>query len=427
MEEKKSDSSDYFSQPETRKITEDGSFTITDDFVDPTHNSKRSSSLSTHSKEELPEPEPKKSSSSSSSSSQSVAEEEEKKEVQKDSETMMLTETNNVYTPESVPMPSQSSKPEYSDEEISKAIDKMLKTKKSPPEDMIRPMNRYIKRETVLAAQERRYDDATKMEKAVKMLAYLTDPNSEFVKQQNKKKALQKAYDDAKAKLDQLEQKWKQTFKEFEEMKEDRIKSLDESHKQQTEQFEENWSNPEFLAPFKKPSQQLLQLRKMEENLAMAREFEQAKDIKKRAEKLEIIEARQQRNNAMVAMEFAYKQLEMQQQKETECLLMKEKRNRDELEKQKFLETQPYVLTLRRLESDLDPLQFKDQPHSSRSNNNPARPLRHVGNIHQQKMQKMLSIEELPVKNYIQTQKATQKRAQIDFDPRRRKKSPSKV
>ncbi|EAY01937.1 hypothetical protein TVAG_047910 [Trichomonas vaginalis G3] len=102
--------------------------------------------------------------------------------------------------------------------------------------------------------------------------------------------------------IEKAKEKYKErnenTDREFDE----RLAKIQEKHQQEMEAFNKKWSE-EMPQKYRKPSQQILQMKKIEKRLAAAGEFDNAEDMHKRTEELIAKEA----DNAQLLLIHDYK------------------------------------------------------------------------------------------------------------------------
>ena len=325
---------------------------------------------------------------SSSSSSSSKHEEEQ------DHELALVTEPEaNLYQPK-----------EYTEQDIVASMSKMLKTRKPPEKDIMKLMSSYINKELPKAAEEQRYDEAKELEQAGRLLNQFMNPKSGYQREMKRRQEAKDKYEQSKANLKATEDEWDQRIKQAEEDRKRHIKELEEIQKREREEFGEDWADPEFLAPFHKPSGQLIQLRDIEKTLARGKEFDRAKEIKKKAELLERQEVESSRERAIVAMKVQFQNMEDRHDKEMTCLLMKERKAIETLQRDKARAMQPYQIQIKKYEEE----EAAQQPLKAAvdyADALPTRPLRLPGTIHNEKKYAMLPIGGLEVNKFVKPRK----------------------
>lgn len=209
----------------------------------------------------------------------------------------------------------------YSDEELQKAIDDLLKNNKPPEDDMVPALRRYIESEMTEAALNQKYEYGLQLEKATNILNQVTATDPVAIKSENKRREAEERHATAKEKYDSSVKEWEDRISQYRQEQEKRISELEQEHKRQMNEFEEQWSKPENMLEYNKPSPQLIRLRTTEQNLALQKNFERAKDVKLQADRLQKEEQAEAQKRAVVDMRLAYEALDMRQRREMECLL----------------------------------------------------------------------------------------------------------
>jgi hypothetical protein len=119
---------------------------------------------------------------------------------------------------------------------------------------------------------------------------------------------------------------------------------LAEAHRARMEEFECEWASESAVSAFAKPSGRALNLRRIQENLALLRDFESGKIMKKEADRLERREAERARELAIEAMKTEYANLAEQQQREMERLHAFRTRQTVAVERHRDAEIEPLRL-----------------------------------------------------------------------------------
>ncbi|OHT05270.1 hypothetical protein TRFO_27023 [Tritrichomonas foetus] len=117
-----------------------------------------------------------------------------------------------------------------------------------------------------------------------------------------------------------FEEEWQMKFDDYDENTAVRQKDLDETHEEQRTSFERLW-NEDMPRRYRKPSQRLLQIKKIEKSLALSCEFERAKQIHLEAEKLAEEELQLAQANLNRDYEIALQRLLKKQEEEKQSLL----------------------------------------------------------------------------------------------------------
>ncbi|OHT07258.1 hypothetical protein TRFO_24673 [Tritrichomonas foetus] len=300
----------------------------------------------------------------------------------------------------------------FSDQELTSAVDEMLQTKKAPPENMVHQMTDFINVNLRTSVNNRLYDDADKYERAKAMLIQLTDPCSKYYQDKMKRETALQQYEYSKQRLAELTEEWDKTIANAEQMIVQKVNALKEVHEMEIEKFQTDWETPEFLAPFNKPSYQLLKLRDMEKRYGMAKNFQKAKETRAAAEKLEIIEVQQQREKAMQVMNGQFDQLLIRHKKEVEVLVMRERQTIDDLKSQKKKDLLPFEIKIAKYESEHEGKE-KIKPIEEYIAKKPMRPLKNRENIHTMKETQALPLGSLKIRGFVKSKMKNQNQTDI--------------
>ena len=250
----------------------------------------------------------------------------------------------------------------HSNEEMDKALKKVL-SKKVPPTDssLTRDLFEYAKLKNEEAIDNEEYDLAGKLDTAVSILAKAIQQDHVSYDSIQKSQAI-------KSRLETVEQNKKRITEVYEQKKEahnadtqKRMEILESEHQREIQNFEAEWSSPEAMQQYTKPSAQLLHLRRTQRQLALAHDFTQAKHVKSIAEELEAKETKEARERAAEAMKASYMQLMAKQQKEKDCLILNSERKAQLLETEYQKEMSSSEKTQKTLQNKITPTPKKPQ------------------------------------------------------------------
>lgn len=265
-------------------------------------------------------------------------------EEEKNSSSMMVTEaTDGLYEPK-----------QFTDEELQKSIEKMMKSKRAPRNELQHPMLNYITKRLPKAVDEQKYKEAQDLEQASKMLRQFMDPKSGYFRECQKRQDEKEKYANIKVRLQEAKKQWDAKMKDQEQQKEARIKELQTRHKQECIDFQEEWAQPEYIQPFHKPSAALIQLKDAQKSYAKAKLFDRAEDAKKRAEELEKQEIEAARTKAIATMKLAFENLQERHDKEMECLMIKEKKETERIQHDRELAIRPIQIQMSKMKDEID-------------------------------------------------------------------------
>jgi len=238
----------------------------------------------------------------------------------------------------------------YSDEELEEAIKEFVKSNNKPPKNMIEPLMVHIQKELILSIFNEDYDRAEMLKKAKNSLtSILRSENTE-----NPKNALMSSIKDrikeAKDRIERANVEWKERMGEFDEQIKKKHTELLVNHEEERKLLESRVMSKEFMIEFNKPSTTLLQMRKLQHQHAVARDFVGAKEMKKKADDLEKSESKDAQDRAMRKATVLFANLQEKQRNEVSCSQANWKRKRIELEQKRDLELNSLKTQLKLLE-----------------------------------------------------------------------------
>lgn len=296
----------------------------------------------------------------------------------------------------------------YSIADYEESIKNIITNKIAPPDDMVNELRNYIAQQLRNTVDNQKYDDANKYESANNILIQLTDPCSGYYQDKVKREAELNQYLAAKQRLNEVTEEWNKTIADAKGISKQRIEDLKKVHNEEIENFQKDWENPDYLSPFNKPSQEILNLRDIEKIYAMNKEFERAKTVHKQIRQLEEKEAKQQKEKAMATMKKQFDQLLSRQNNELNILMMKEKQIIDDLKVQMEKDQLPYRIRIERYEKQQDSKK-KVKRIEEYIQEKPSKPLRSRETIHTEKPTKMLPVGALDVRKFVKTKMKSQR------------------
>jgi hypothetical protein len=296
---------------------------------------------------------------------------------------MVTAATTNIYTPQT-----------YSDDELLAAMKKMLARNQSPPQPMLHPMLKFVQNELPTAIAARRYRDASDFERATRLLHQFIDGSNEYNRIKSKRDRVLAKIAGARQSLVQTIELWDQKLKEAEAAQVRHVQELKQSQQRESAEFESDWSDPDFLLEFRKPSSLLLQLRDREHALALAKSFAEAEEIGRRADQLEREELAKQNERATVAMKAHYQHLLERHSKEMSCVEMKDNEEIECMKREKQRAMQPFQLKIAKLEVSIPPQKSVMDCVKTR----PTRTIHTPKSIHDARQVQILPVVAVPVK-----------------------------
>jgi hypothetical protein len=252
--------------------------------------------------------------------------------------------------------------PLYSDADLNRALLDFRQRRVVPPLAMQVPLVAFAHFVMNQLIDSEEYDEAQQIEGVIRALA------DAFRRAENEEtlvahvQGLENRLLEAKQMQATCEVTWEQRIGEFKERATHKMELLREKHEAERRNFEGQCQSPEFLQKFTKPSSQLLQLLKVQKNLALQHNFEGAKQVKERAKELQRQETDEAQKRAMRSVQQNYEKLCFRQRREIECAeandirklkqmeneMKREKEAAEKLNKQAELRMKEQRMTLKR-------------------------------------------------------------------------------
>ena len=237
---------------------------------------------------------------------------------------------------------------------IENAIKRLLEFSEIPPVQFHPQIKQLLTKQSLLAIAKTDYDFASKCEEAKKLLGNIYEDDLNTSRKIHLKENYDFRLNNLIEQLSKLNKEWDSIFKTFWEEQKQKKYELENKHKNEQIEFEQLWDDPNTFLPFNKPSPQLLQLRKIQKKLAMAKSFDQAKIIKIQADELQNKETEEAEKRALENMENSQLILIDKHRKEIECFNEKEKRTEIYLKGEKFKEVHPLEMQIQQLKLIID-------------------------------------------------------------------------
>ena len=147
---------------------------------------------------------------------------------------------------------------EFSDQELESALNRYWRRKQLPPVEMRRDVVSYARKASISAIVNEDYDRAAKLEDAITEIGKAcAEDNAHSANGENDN--LQQRLERAERDRKEIEQYWNNVIRGVKEQEQHRIREMEIRHENELRAFEEKWQQPESMAPFSKPSAQLLQ------------------------------------------------------------------------------------------------------------------------------------------------------------------------
>lgn len=236
----------------------------------------------------------------------------------------------------------------YTDDEIVEAWHNFQETRTIPGIEMKDYVILYVKQLSDEAIEIEDYDLAQKLEDDIKAFTAAFSRAYEEAPSATPSLNLESRLEEVKQQKMMFEYEFEQKLNRVKERENRKLEQLEERQEEERCQFEARCQNPEFLQRFSKPSASLLQMWRIQKRLALAHDFEGAKEMKARADELQKKETEDAQRRAILSVQQNYEKLIEKQKRELECAkangerkikslenqYIKEKEAREKLEKQ---------------------------------------------------------------------------------------------
>lgn len=237
----------------------------------------------------------------------------------------------------------------FSDEDVQHAFDQMYENGKTPETSMFPQLLQVIYREKANAIDNQNYDRAKKLENMITSInrendsysySYSMTPESQNRYLNDRDSRLQQQLKDTNA-------KYKVKLDHHTEDSEARMRQLQEKQQQEVDELKAKYQDPSFLKRFNRPSQQLISMRKCERKLALARKYEEARQMKRLADNQQRREEKEMHDAAQQSMQQEYAKLIEKQKKDMDKLLQFDQKMEKEIKVKKQKEISPIKKAIR--------------------------------------------------------------------------------
>jgi hypothetical protein len=239
--------------------------------------------------------------------------------------------------------------PLFKDDELQSALDRFQESRRVPPFGLRDALIAYLRRRSIEFMIAEEYDFATVMDGLIGSLeqAYVNEREAienEILDQQIRERmnALEQQRRDM---IEFMTRK----LREHQEKEEVRIQKVSECQEKERGMFALHCESRGFLARFSKPSLDLINLRKLQKNCALARDFEGAKRAKLNADRRQVIETEVAKKKAMETVEVLYRQLLERQERDMVYAKQNSRRRLAEIEKEMGRQNDHYRLLVKQL------------------------------------------------------------------------------
>lgn len=223
-----------------------------------------------------------------------------------------------------------------------------------PPSDLSVEIQLLLHAAEFEALEKEDYDYGEKIEDARKLLCTYLEETSNSNKSTEYTDLLKQRLELAKNDYMKKNQYWDEVLTTFRTEQSMLRQKLKEKHDNELADFEKKWSDMTNRNFFNKPSATLLNMRKQQKILAMAKAWSDAKEVKARADNLQKIETQRAMARAVSCMKQEHQNLIDKQRKELECFNEHERKTSIFLHSERFSAMHPIEMSIKNLTNSLE-------------------------------------------------------------------------
>ena len=243
-------------------------------------------------------------------------------------------------------------------EEAINAMNQFLNNNIIPPIHLQPLVTRMIRSEVVKATMEEDYNRASDLENAMNLLSTAIEWRVFETNRKEAKKTIKGRYTKVKQAYENEAGEWKKIFTVFRDQQKENQEKLEKTHNDEIKAFEQKWSTSTNMFKYNKPSPSLLQLRKIQKNLAIAHQFDEAKRVKLTADMQQMRESEEAKKRAEQTMINEYDALVEKQKREKKCFFDRQRTTELFLKNQQGRVLQPLEMQMKQLQTTIN----KDKP-----------------------------------------------------------------
>ena len=234
------------------------------------------------------------------------------------------------------------------------ALDNLLKKRIIPPTEIQPLVLMKIKSDMVQAMIDQDYDHAEELENANIFLTTSYETAESELRKQEQQQVFTSRLESVKKTMESETQEWEQIFNVFQQQQKEQEQQLLKAQNEEFLDFEAKWNDSSQMYKFNKPSPNLIQMRKIQKNLAILKNFGEAKKIKESADALAEEESEYAQKRAEDAMMCEYNALMEKQNREKECFYDRQKWVIQSLKNEQRKVFHPLEMQMKQLQNQLD-------------------------------------------------------------------------
>jgi hypothetical protein len=198
-------------------------------------------------------------------------------------------------------------------------LDRFLKNGALPIPENRMSLVQFVQRQKVNAVCVSNFVEARRLQELSRRLLHAISSTTAHDYTQSRIDSVEEKLKDVTALIDGFHRETVELGRDLTKDQRNRRKDLDKHHEEELNQFEDKWNREEFLMRFAKPSSYLLQVKKIERSLVMAKDFEKAELYRKQVASLEKEESVLAQHRAEREMKIQHQKLLDKQQIEVEA------------------------------------------------------------------------------------------------------------
>ncbi|EAY23492.1 hypothetical protein TVAG_071560 [Trichomonas vaginalis G3] len=250
--------------------------------------------------------------------------------------------------------PPKSSEDSSTKEDKVVAYKQLIENRKKPPITLAAPVQQMLHRSFVNALKNEDYVEGMRISTALKINSELMEQEYESQRIQSRNDTYKSRLEAAQNRLNAKKSEWNNIIQSFEQKQKQKREKLTQKHEKEEEEFEKQWGDANNLKDFNKPSPSLIGIRRIQKELAMTGEFEDALQVKQIADGLKEKEIQDAEQRALVAMLIAHDKLEEKHKKEILCFEEKQRQTELYIKGEQYNELHPLEMLIKQLQQHLD-------------------------------------------------------------------------
>lgn len=234
------------------------------------------------------------------------------------------------------------------------AYKQLIENHKKPPIQLAAPVQQMLHRSFVNALKNQDYNEGIKISNAIKINSALMEEDYMNQLLQSRNDTYKARLDAAQSKLDQKRKEWDELIQQFHTEQNQLREALNVKHQEDEIEFERQWSDASNFKEFNKPSPGLIGIRRIQKELAMTGEFEDALQVKQIADGIKERETEDAEQRALVAMLTAHDRLEEQHKKEILCFEERQRKTELYINSVQYNDIHPLEMLIKQLQNHLN-------------------------------------------------------------------------